>query len=327
MADTMHAAVRHEYGSPDAVELQEVDRPVPASDQLLVRVRAASVNALDWHYLTGTPYLMRMQAGLRAPKDVRLGVDFAGTVDTVGAGVTRFAPGDEVYGGASGAFAEYLCVREAGSVARKPAGVTFEQAASVPIAAITALQGLRDHGKLQAGQKVLVNGASGGVGTFAIQIAKALGAEVTGVCSTGKVDLVRSLGADHVIDYTREDFARNGQRYDLVLSNAGSRPWSAYRRVLNPTGALVMAGGPKTNSLIGPFGYCLRVQLAARLRGGKASFFLATIAPADLEVMRELLETGKVKPAIEKRYQLDGVADALRYLGQGHAKGKLVIAV
>ena len=232
----MKAAVRDRFGSPDVVELRDIEKPAPADDEVLVRVRAASVNPADWYEVTGRPYVGRTQMGLLKPKSNRLGVDYAGTVEAVGGNVTEFRPGDEVFGGRSGAFAEYVCVREDRAIVPKPANLTFEEAAAVPVAALTALQGLRDKGQVQPGQKVLINGASGGVGTFAVQIAKALGAEVTGVCSTPNVDIARSLGADHVIDYTREDFTRSDERYDLMLDIAGSRSWSECRRVLDPAG-------------------------------------------------------------------------------------------
>src|SRR5436189_1300200 len=250
----MKAVVYCDYGVPN-LKLQETERPTPADDQLLVRVRAASVNPLGWHFIEGTPYIMRvMGVGMRKPKDTRLGVDFAGTVEAVGKNVTNFKPGDEVFGGRTGAFAEYVCVREARAVAVKPASVTFEQAASVPIAGITALQGIRDKGKVQAGQTVLINGASGGVGTFAVQIAKTLGADVTGVCSSRNLDMVRSLGADHVIDYTKEDFTKSGQRYDVILDNVGTQPLSGFRRALTPKGKYIMIGGGGTTDqgLLGP---------------------------------------------------------------------------
>jgi NADPH:quinone reductase-like Zn-dependent oxidoreductase len=323
----VRAAVHHEYGPPDVVRLRDVDQPVVADDQVLVRVHAASVNPLDWHDLTGTPYVVRAGSGARRPKNQRLGVDFAGTVEAVGKTVTLFRTGDEVFGGARGALAEYVCVGQDRAVATKPAGVTFEQAATVPVAAITALQGLRDRGRVQRGHRVLVNGASGGVGTFAVQIAKALEAEVTGVCSTRNVDIVRSLGADRVIDYNREDFTRSGQRYDLVLDIAGNRSWSDYRRVLNPGARLVIIGGPKRNRLVGPLGRVALTTLAALPSGKKAGFFIAKLTKADLAVLGELLETGKMTPYIDRRYALDDIADALRYLGDGHAQGKIVITM
>jgi len=234
----MKAIVYCDYGSADVLRLEEIEKPTPGANQLLVKVHAAAVNPLDWHFVRGTPYVMRLQAGLRKPKVIQLGVDFAGTVEAVGRSVTRFKPGDDVFGGRTGAFAEYLCVREDRAVVLKPANLTFEQAAAVPIAAVTALQGLRDKGKVQPGQKVLINGASGGVGTFAVQIAKSLGADVTGVCSTGNVDLVRSIGADHVVDYTREDFTRGSHRYDFILDNVGNHSSSDTRSALTPNGTL-----------------------------------------------------------------------------------------
>ena len=320
----MKAAVHDRYG---ALEVREVDEPLPADDEVLVRVRASSVNPADWYFLMGRPYVARIQVGLRKPKDNRLGTDFAGTVESVGKDVTRFRPGDEVFGGRTGAFAEYVTVPEDRAVVQKPANVTFEQAGAVAIAAITALQGLRDKGRVQPGQRVLVNGASGGVGTFAVQIAKTLGAEVTGVCSTRNVDLVRSLGADHVVDYTREDFTRSDRRYDVLFDVAGSRSWSECRRVLAPQAILVIVGAPKGGSLIGPLRHILALRMAATGSGRKAAFFVAKIVKADLEVMRELLETGKVTPAIDRSYELNEIADALRYLGEGHAQAKVVVAM
>jgi NADPH:quinone reductase-like Zn-dependent oxidoreductase len=323
----MKAAVRDRYGSPDVVELREIERPAPADDEVLVRVRAASVNAADWYGMTGTPYVGRAAMGLRKPKSNRLGTDFAGKVEAVGKDVTQFRPGDEVFGGRTGAFAEYVCVREDRAVVPKPANVTFEQAAAVGVAGLTALQGLRDKGQLQPGQKVLINGASGGVGTFAVQIAKALGAEVTAVCSTRNVDLVRSLGADQVIDYTREDFTRSDRRYDLMFDVAGSRSWSECRRVLNPQATLVIVGAPKGNRLIGPLSRIVRLRVASLRSRQKAVFFIAKFNKPDMAVLRDLLEAGKVTPVIDRRYELSEIADALRYLGEGHAQGKVVLTV
>jgi NADPH:quinone reductase-like Zn-dependent oxidoreductase len=321
---TMKAFVYHEYGLPDVLELREIAKPVAAGDEVLVRVRATSVNPVEWHTMTGVPYIARM-GGLRRPKSERLGVDFAGTVEAVGKDVTQFQPGDEVFGARDGAFAEYVCVREERLVLPKPPNVTFEEAASVPVAAVTALQGLRDKGQLQPGQKVLINGASGGVGTFAVQIAKALGAEVTGVCCTRKVDVARSLGADRVIDYTREDFTRTGDRYDLMLDIAGNRSWSECKRVLNEKGALVLVGGPKTNRWIGPVGHLIGLRLASMIGSRKVTWFLAKLNRPDLVVLRELLEAGKVKPFVERTYELSRLPDALAYLGEGHAEGKIVV--
>jgi len=325
-ATTMKAIVRDKYGPPDGVELQEVEKPELTDDGLLVRVRAASVNRVDWYDVTGTPWIARPMTGLRGPKSRFTGRDFAGTVEAVGKDVTDLRPGDEVFGGkkGGGSFAEYVGVPA--DIARKPAGLTFEEAATVPVAALTALQGLRDHGQLQPGQKVLVNGASGGVGTFAVQIAKALGAEVTAVCSTRNVEQARSLGADHVIDYTGEDFTRTGQRYDLILDIAGSKSWSQCRRVLNPNAILVIVGA-QGSRLMGPLGHIAKVRLGALRGSQKAVFFVANFNGPDLAVLSELLGTGKVKPVVEKRYELIEVADALRYMGEGHARGKIVIGV
>jgi NADPH:quinone reductase-like Zn-dependent oxidoreductase len=323
----MKAAVLDRFGSPDVVEVREIDAPLPADDELLVRVRAASVNPADWYGVTGRPYIARPTMGLRKPKSNRLGVDFAGTVEAVGTNVTQFRPGDEVFGGRSGAFAEYLCVREDRAVVPKPANVTFEEAAAVGVAGLTALQGLREKGQLQPEQKVLINGASGGVGTFAVQIAKALGAEVTGVCSTRNVEIARSLGADRVIDYTREDFTRSDRRYDVLFDVAGSRSWSECRRVLEPRAILVIVGASKGTRLLGPLSHIASVRLASMRGSQKAVFFVAKFNKADMEALRELLEAGKVKPVIDKRYELSEVADAFRYLGEGHAQGKIVITV
>jgi NADPH:quinone reductase-like Zn-dependent oxidoreductase len=323
----MRAVVRNTYGSPDVLELQETDKPDVTDDGVLVRVRATSINPAEWYGMTGTPYVARAQMGLLKPKSNKLGVDFAGKVEAVGKDVTQFRPGDDVFGGRDGAFAEYVCVREDRAVVPKPASVTFEQAAAVPVAALTALQGLRDKGQIQPGQKVLVNGASGGVGTFAVQIAKALGAEVTGVCSTRNVDLARSIGADHVIDYTREDFTRSERRYDLMLDVAGSRSWSECRRVLNPQATLVIVGAPKGNRLVGPLSHIVKVRLAALRSSRKVVFFVAKFNKPDMVALRELLEAGKVTPVIDRRYELGEIADAFRYLGEGHARGKVIIAV
>jgi NADPH:quinone reductase-like Zn-dependent oxidoreductase len=320
----MRAVVHNTYGSPDVLELQEIEKPDVTDDGVLVRVHAASVNRVDWYALTGTPWVGRAAMGLRKPKSPQLNADFAGTVEAVGKEVTQFRPGDEVFG-RGGAFAEYM--HAGAAVALKPANLTFEEAAAVPLAALTALQALRDKGQIQSGQKVLINGASGGVGTFAVQIAKALGAEVTAVCSTRNVDRVRSLGADRVIDYTREDFTRSGERYDLMFDNAGSRSWSACRRVLEPKATVVLVGGPKTNRLIGPLGHIGKAKLAALLGSRKAVFFMANLNKEDMEVLRELLEAGTVTPVVDRRYELSETADAFRYLGEGHAQGKIVITV
>jgi NADPH:quinone reductase-like Zn-dependent oxidoreductase len=285
------------------------------------------VNPAELYALAGRPYVARAMTGLRKPKSNRLGADFAGTVEAVGKDVTRFRPGDEVFGGKSGAYAEYVVVPQDRAVVAKPANVTFEQAGVVGTAALTALQGLRDKGHLQPGQRVLVNGASGGVGTFAVQIAKALGAEVTGVCSTRNVEIVRSLGADHVVDYTREDFTRSEARYDLMFDVAGSRSWSECRRVLAPRATLVMVGAPKGGPLLGPLGHVVGTRLAALRGSQKAVFFVAQFNQPDIEALQELLEAGKVTPVIDRRYQLSEIGDAFRYLGEGHAQGKIAVAV
>jgi NADPH:quinone reductase-like Zn-dependent oxidoreductase len=321
----MKAIVHYRYGTPDVLELVDVDKPAPADDEVLVRVRASSVNPAEWYGMTGL-LVARTQAGLRKPKEPRLGTDFAGVVEAVGSNVEDFKPGDEVFGGRTGAFAEYVSVRNA--IARKPANISFEQAAAVPIAGLTALQGLRDHGQFQAGQKVLINGASGGVGTFAVQIAKAFGAEVTGVCSTGKVDLVRSLGADRVVDYTQEDFTRSGELYDLFLDVAGSRSWSECKRVLKPDSTFVLVGAKRTGGrLLGPLSHVVKVRLASLRASQKVAFFIAKLTREDLVVMRELMEAGKVTPVVERTYPLSETAEALRYLGQGHAHAKIVLTV
>ena len=324
----MKAIVYCDYGLPN-LKLQEIEKPAPADDQLLVKVRAASVNPLDWHFIEGTPYIMRaLGVGLRKPADTRLGVDFAGTVEVVGKNVTQFKPGDEVFGGRTGAFAEYVCVREARAVALKPANITFEQAASVPIAGITALQGLRDQGKVQSGQKVLINGASGGVGTFAVQIAKSYGAEVTGVCSTRNLDMVRSLGADHVIDYTKEDFTKSDQRYDVILDNVANHSLSEFRRVLKPNGIYVLigGGGANENRWLGPgLTQAFKAMFLSKFVSQQMGMMLAELNQKDLTFLADLMESGKVTPVIDKRYKLSELPQAIEYLEQGHARGKVVI--
>jgi NADPH:quinone reductase-like Zn-dependent oxidoreductase len=319
----MKAIVHDAYGSPDVLELQQIEIPDLTDDGVLVRVRAASINPADWYTMMG-PWFARPQSGLRRPKQRLLGTDFAGTVEAVGRDVTEFRLGDEVFGGRTGALAEYVCVRKA--VAKKPANVTFEQAAAVPVAGLTALQGLRDRGQVQAGQQVLINGASGGVGTFAVQIAKAFGAEVTGVCSTRNVDLVRSIGADHVIDYTQEDFTRGDRRYDVMLDVAGSRSWSECRRVLQPHATVVIVGAQK-GGMMGPLGHIVGFRLAAFWGSQKARFFIAKFNRPDLGVLRELMEAEKVTPVVDRTYDLRDAADAFRYLGEGHARGKIVVIV
>jgi NADPH:quinone reductase-like Zn-dependent oxidoreductase len=324
----MKAIVHCEYGGPEVLTLVDVEKPVPNDNQVLVRVRAAAVNPLD--LTIRGPLLLRPMFGMRKPKDTRLGVDYAGTVEAVGKNVTQFKPGDEVFGGRNGALAEYVCVLADRSVILKPANMTFEQAASVPVAAITALQGLRDKGKIQPGQKVLINGASGGVGTFAVQIAKSFGTEVTGVCSTRNLDMVRSIGADHVVDYTKEDFTKTDQRYDLIFDLIGNHSFSKRRRILNPNGICVMAG-------VGGAGW--HDGMAMRLAGELNSYvrsrfvsekflaYIATLNKADLTILGDLMQSGKVTPVIDRTYKLNETRDALRYLETGRARGKVIIIV
>jgi NADPH:quinone reductase-like Zn-dependent oxidoreductase len=327
-SNPIKAIVHCDYGSPDVLKLEDVEKPVPNDNQLLVRVRAASVNPLD--LTIRGPWLIRPLLGLRKPKDTRLGVDYSGTVETVGKNVTSFKGGDEVFGGRNGALAEYVCVMADRAVVPKPSNMTFEQAASVPVAAITALQGLRDKGKIQPGQKVLVNGASGGVGTFAVQIAKSFGAEVTGVCSTRNLDLVRSIGADHVIDYTKEDFTKTDQRYDLIYDLIGNHSFSERRRILNPNGICVMAGvggagwhDGMAMRLVGE----LNAYLRSRFVSQKFVSYIAQFNKKDMTILADLMQSGRITPVIDRTYKLSDVPEALRYLEQGHARGKVVIAV
>ncbi len=318
----MKAIVYTEYGPPDVLQLQDVEKPTPKDNEVLIKVHAASVNAYDWHFLTADIFLIRlMGGGLLKPKNTRLGADIAGQVEAVGRNVRQFQPGDEVFGCKHGGFAEYVCAPE-NVLALKPSNLSFEEAA-VPMAAVTALQGLRDEGQIQPGQKVLINGASGGVGTFAVQIAKAFGAEVTAVCSSGKLDQARSLGADHVIDYTKEDFTKNGQQYDLILAANGYHPLSAYKRALSPKGIYVMAGGTMAQI----FEAMLLGSWMSKTGGKKMGGVSAKIDQKDLVIIKELLEAGKVVPVIDRRYPLSEAAEALRYLGEGHARGKVVIAM
>jgi NADPH:quinone reductase-like Zn-dependent oxidoreductase len=320
----MKAIVCHRYGSPDVLELEEIDTPVAGDDQVLVRVQAASANPVDWHRMRGLPNFMRLSEGLAKPKNPGLGADVAGRVEAVGGNVTQFQPGDEVFGMSIRTLAEYVCVSDQG-VVPKPANLTFEQAAAVPVAAITALQGLRDKGRIEAGQKVLINGASGGVGTFAVQIAKSFGAEVTGVCSTKNVDLVRSIGADHVIDYTQEDFTRNGQRYDLIFDSAGYRSLSDCKRALGPDGILVIVGAGDGRSSLRILARMLNALLLSRFGRQKLVPLMAKRNKDDLIVLKELIEAGKVTPVIDRSYPLSEVPEAIRYLEAGHARGKVVI--
>lgn len=317
----MKAAVLERYGS---LVVRDVERPAPAAGEALVRVHAVSLNAVDWYGFKGRPYLARPLMGFARPRSGELGSDFAGTVETLGEGVAELRPGDGVYG-CRGRFAEYVVASTA--VARKPENLSFEEAAAVPVAGLTALQGLRDHGALQPGQRVLVNGAAGGVGTFAVQIAKALGAEVHAVCSTRNVDQARALGADRVFDYLHEDFTRGGERYDVLFDNAGSRSWRSMRRVLAPGGTVVLVGGPRRKRLLGPLGHVMRIKLAALPGRRSAVFFIAKPNAQDLAALRDLIEAGQLRPVIERRYELDEIGEAMRTMSDGHARAKIVVAV
>ncbi|MFO1392179.1 MAG: NAD(P)-dependent alcohol dehydrogenase [Steroidobacteraceae bacterium] len=326
-ATPMKAAVYRCYGPPEVVQVEDVAKPAPADDEVLVRVRAAGLNPVEWHYVRGEPYLMRLGAGLGRPKEPRLGVDFSGTVEAVGPRVTKFKPGDPVFGAKSGALAEYVTVSESRNVLPKPERISFEQAGGVAVAAVTALQALRDKGQLGPGQRVLINGASGGVGTFAVQIAKALGAEVTGVCSTRNVELVRSIGADHVIDYTKQDFTAGTERYDLVVDNVGNHTFGEIRRVLEPTGRYVVVGGTSDDPWLGALVTPLKAMLVALFVKQTAIFFIASLNPGDLAYLAGLMSAGKVTPVVDRRYPLDQVVEALGYLEQGHARGKVIVEV
>jgi NADPH:quinone reductase-like Zn-dependent oxidoreductase len=325
--DTMKAIVRDTYGSPDVLELRDIDKPEIADDEVLVHVHAAGVGRDVWHVMTGLPYPIRLAGyGLRAPKNPVIGSDVAGVVEAVGKNVTRFQPGDEVFGIGKGSYAEYVCARE-DKLAPKPANLTFEQAAVVAISGLTALQGLRDHGRVEPGHKVLIIGASGGVGTFAVQIAKAFGAEVTGVCSTTKVEMVRSIGADHVIDYTREDFAEGEQRYDLILDIGGNSTLARLRRALTLQGTLVITGGETGGRWLGGTDRQIRALMLSRFVGQKLGTFVSKENHEDLIILKELIESRKVTPVIDRTYPLSEVPEAIRYLQEGHAQGKVVITV
>jgi len=320
----MKAIIYTQYGPPEVLRLAEVAKPAPMADQVLLTIHAASVNPREWHFMRGTPYLVRMMTGWRHPKVHGLGVDVAGVVEAVGGNVTQFKSGDEVFGACRGGFAEYGCAAE-GALVLKPAGVTFEQAAAVPTAGLTALQALRDKGQIQPGQQVLINGAAGGVGTLAVQLAKVFGAGVTGVCSTRNVDLVRSIGADHVVDYTKEDFTRRGQRYDLILDAVGNHSLSETRRALTANGALVLVGAPDRGRWIGATTEMIKAGVLSRFVSQRLRPMLTRLSQADLMVMRELLEARRVTPVIDRSYPLSEVAAAIRYLEEGHARGKVVI--
>ncbi|HXP39975.1 MAG TPA: NAD(P)-dependent alcohol dehydrogenase [Candidatus Acidoferrales bacterium] len=337
----MKAIVCHRYGSPDVLECEEMEVPIAGDDEVLIKVRAASVNPLDGGSMKGRPYIVRLLTGLRKPKITRPGVDVAGQVKAVGRHVTQFKPGDEVFGVCisdpqasgtevwshrQGAFAEYVCAPES-MLAIKPDNVTFEEAAAVPVAAFTALQGLRDKGQIQPGQKVLINGASGGVGTIAVQIGKSFGAEVTGVCSTRNMDMVRSIGADYVIDYTQEDFTKRGQRYDLIFDCVGNHSLSACRRVLGPEGICILVGQLSGRGMISILARLMAALVLSRLVSQKLVMVLARPNKRDLTIMHELLKAGKVTPVIDKRYSLGEVPEAIRYLEEKHARGKVVVTL
>jgi NADPH:quinone reductase-like Zn-dependent oxidoreductase len=328
-AETIRAVTRRCYGPPEVLAVERIEKPVPADDQILVRVRAAAINPLEWHRVRGTPYLMRLGEGMGAPTNPRLGIDYAGEVVAVGAKVTRFKPGDAIFGGRDGALADYVAAKETGSVTLKPARLSFEQAAGAYVAGVTALQALRDGGKVRPGQKVLVNGASGGVGTFAVQIAKAMGAEVTAVCSTRNVELVRSLGADRVIDYTKEDFTQGDARYDVIMDNVANRPLGEIRRVLAPTGKYLVigGGGPDANPWVGAFVAPAKAWFITHFVDQELKFFLSSGGRDDLVALAQLMEEGKVTPVVDRTYRLDEIQDAMRYLETGRARGKVILAM
>ena len=327
-AGPVQAITYCDYGTAEVLRLERIEKPVPADDQILVKVAAAAVNPLDWHYIRGTPYVMRLMSGLRRPKELRLGVDYSGTVEAVGNKVTRFKPGDTVFGGRTGAFSEYVTARADGGVVLKPDRLTFEQAAAVPVAAITALQGLRKAG-IQPGERVLINGASGGVGTFAVQIAKAQGLHVTGVCSTRNVELVRSLGADEVIDYKSEDYTAGERRFDVIIDNVGNHPLLANRRALKPGGRYIAigGGGPEDGQWIGPLVNPLKAILLSPFISERMEVLFAELNHEDLAALNELMQAGKVTPVIDRRYPLHEVPEAIRYVESGRARGKVIINI
>jgi NADPH:quinone reductase-like Zn-dependent oxidoreductase len=324
----MKAIICHRYGAPEALRLEDVDKPTPGDDQVLIQIRAASLNAYDWGFMRGTPRILRLFLGLRKPKATRHGRDVAGRVESVGRSVTQFKPGDDVFGLCRGSLAEYACASESW-LAAKPANVSFEDAAAIPLAGLTALQGLRDAGRIQPGQRVLINGAAGGIGTFAVQIAKSFGADVTGVCSTRNVEMVGSIGADRVVDYTRADFTRSGQRYDLIFDLVANHSFSACRRVLSPRGILVAAGvgGADGRAFGRRLGRMLTGMLISRLAIQRMVFFVTRLKQADLVTLGGLLESRKVTPVIDSRHRLSETSEAFRRLAQGHARGKIVVTV
>ena len=328
-AVTMKAVVQRCYGPPEVLAFEDVEKPVPTEGRVLVKVRAASINPVDWHYMRGTPYIMRMGSGFGAPKDPRFGIDFSGTVEAVGKGVTKFKPGDEVFGGANGSLAEYMTISEEGNLALKPAGVSFEQAAAVNVAGLTALQTLRDRVALRPGQKVLINGASGGVGTFAVQVAKTLGADVTGVSSTRNLELVRSLGADHVIDYTKQDFTQGDVQYDVVMDNVANRGILELRRVLKPQGKLIIigGGGPDDSPWFHAFKAPLKAMFVSWFVDQDLAMFVSHHSSEDLATIASLMEEGKVLPVIDRTYPLAKAVEAMTYLETGRARGKVVVVM
>jgi NADPH:quinone reductase-like Zn-dependent oxidoreductase len=323
----MDAIVLRCYGTADVLELARVEKPTPSADEVLVKVHHAAINPLEWHYMTGTPYIMRTSAGFGAPENRRLGVDFAGTVEHVGKNVARFKPGDRVFGSGWGTFAEYVSIGQNSAVVPLPAEVSFEEAATLPIAGTTALQAVRDHGRVRAGQKVLINGASGGVGTFAVQLAKSFGAEVTGVCSTRNLDLVRSLGADDVVDYTRDDFTQRDERYDVVIDNVGNRDLMELKKVLKPNGKIVIVGAPKGGRWIAPLWNPLKAAIARPFLDEEIGWFIAETNQEDLKFLVDHISAGTLRPVIDRSYTLDEVPDAMRYLQTWRARGKILIEV
>ncbi len=327
--EPMRAMTRRCYGSPGKVlVLERIAKPKPAAGEILIKVRAASVNPYEWHLVTGKPYVMRLSLGIGTPKGFRAGYDMAGTVEAVGANVTRFKPGDEVFGGANGALAEYaLADAEDGDIVIKPPELSFEDTAALLIAGGTALQALRDYGHVEAGQKVLINGASGGVGTYAVQLAKAFGAEVTAVCSTRNVELVRSLGADHVIDYTQANFTEGTARYDLIVDNVGNQDFLDLRRVMTPQGTIVTVGGPKDNSFLGPLSRIVKQKIVENFIEQRLVFFVADIDAPDLQLFADLMRAGKLKSVIDRRYPLDQAGAALEYIGSHRARGKVIVTL
>ena len=323
---TMLAAVARCYGGPEVIEMTSIERPTPGDGEVLVKVKAAAVNPLDYHYMRGSPYLMRLVAGLGRPNDSSMGVDFSGIVESVGGGVARFQPGDEVYGSRGGAFAEYVVMPEDRALVAKPENISFAEAAAVPVAAETAIQALRDHGQLKPGDKVLINGASGGVGTFAVQIAKAYGADVTGVCSTRNVEMVTSIGADKVFDYTKENYTESGELYDLIIDNVGNHSPLANVRMLKPDGIYVLIGGPKGN-WIAPLKRPLQTVVLSMFVDQKIGTMLANNSQEDLIEMNELMASGSVTPVIDRYYSLGELPEAIRYSESGRARGKIIIEV